>query len=131
MTERMSELYEEGDIRRDAADILETISERALNEEEAEKAAKIYLELIDCCFAKFNALLEEKNMFAALAIPFLTTKLALADADHGLRTTNEHWNGFMDLMLTIYLLRAMEKAGNASPPFAVTLEKGEPDGNVD
>lgn len=37
----------------------------------------------------------------------------------------------MDLMLTIYLLRAMEKAGNASPPFAATLEKGEPDENVD
>lgn len=40
-------------------------------------------------------------------------------------------NGPVGWLAFVMTAGVMEKAGNASPPCAVTLEKGEPDENVD
>lgn len=117
--------FEEGDVRKEIVDLMTALSERQLTEEEAKHAAELYLQLIDCCFEKFNTLLDEKNMFAMLLTPLLTQKTLLTDAELALRTTNEHWNGFMDTLLSLYLLRTMEAAGKVQTPFTITITMNE------
>jgi len=117
--------FEEGDVRKEIVDLMTALSERQLTEEEAKRAAELYLQLIDCCFEKFNALLDERNMFAMLLTPLLTTKTLMADTELALKTTNEHWNGFMDTLLSVYLLRTMEAAGKVQTPFTITITTDE------
>lgn len=122
--------FHEEDPRYAAWNTLESLKTGSLTREQGEAAVEQYKELTTCVFARFKEMVDNHNMFTVEAIPYLTIKPTETEVREGMARLMNEWDTFMDLMLTVSMLRSMESAGKVDVPFTIKISQKEDAGDA-
>lgn len=116
--------FEEGDVRRTAADLLDKANKEDLTKEDLKLMGDAYGDMCNMVLVKMKQLFEDKNPMTPLAIQYLAKFLSPEELKEKLVRYYDYHSSFMDVMMTLLLIRDVEYTGNVKEPFEVDFTKG-------
>lgn len=114
----MDEFFEDGDLR---AKVLEYLDKDELAEEDVPKVSELYRELCMMCFEKLKDLVDS-NPYRYLALVILTKPIPPKDLSDLYSKVHSEYGEFVDLLISVLLMRRLEKRGSVESPFTVTMD---------
>lgn len=116
--------FEEGDVRKTAGDLLKKLNEEGHSQELWDRLKDAYGGMCEMILVKMKQLLEHKNPTAPLAVQYLAKPLSRDETGKGLTEYYTYHAEFMDVMMTLLLIRTVEEYGTVKEPFAINFQKG-------
>ncbi len=123
MSEWFDGQFEEGDPRHTAVDLLNKENDK-FTDEDIKLMGNAYGDMCNMILVKMKQLLEDRNPMAPLAIQYLAKSLPPEELKDKLVKYYNYHSSFMDVMMTLLLVRDVEYRGNVKDPFVVDFKEG-------
>lgn len=116
--------FEEGDLRKTAGDLLHKSNEGELDQESKREMMNAYGGMCEMILSKAKDLIEHNNPTGPLVIQYLSLPLSLDDVGKAMTEYYTYHAEFMDVMMTLLMIRTVEAYEPVKNPFVVDFQKG-------
>lgn len=117
--------FEDGDVRRTVSDLLHTVCEEGgWTDVTAKKMTEAYGHLCEMALVKAQELFKNHNPTAPLVKEYLETPLSFDETRDKLDIYYTYHTAFMDIMMTLLLIRQVEEVGRTKRPFSIDFQRG-------